>query len=349
MSEPALRLAEVSAGYGGPPVLHDVDLTVPPGGSVAVLGPSGCGKSTLLRAVAGLTPPSSGTIEIAGRKVDGPSVHVPPESRGAALVFQDLALWPHLTVAGNLSLVLEARGVAAASRPGFALTLAADVGLPAPLLERRPGELSGGERQRAALARALAQDPRVLLLDEPLTGLDRHLRRHLLSTLTKLREEKQIATLLVTHDHTEAFALAERVVVLSGGRVAQEGTPAEVHDRPASRFVAEFVGTASVLAAERTGGRVSTALGTFDADGAPGGPLVAVFRPGGLRLAAEGTAGRVTGCTYRGGDWMAEVKLGVDGPEVLVTTREVVAAGTPVCVVADPPGLVPSANSGGVA
>ena len=339
---PALEVSGLHVRHGDVLALRGIDLTVAPGECCAVLGPSGCGKTTLLRTIAGLVPAQRGRIAIGGRETDAPGSLVAPEDRRAALVFQDLALWPHMSVAGNIDFVLEARGVRRKERPAVVDRVRADVGLPEALLLRRPGELSGGERQRAALARALAQDPRILLLDEPLTGLDRHLRHRLLHTLAGLRAERRIATLVVTHDQEEAFALADRVAVLRDGVVEQEGTPEEIYARPATEFVADFVGAAALLPAERVDDAVVTALGTFPAPDAPGGPLCAVFRPEGVHeVESGGVPATVVDAFYRGGHVLVRAATEA-GEHVLVRSSRRPARGSRLVLRADPPALVPA-------
>lgn len=319
MTDVALRIETAEKNFGGVAVLRGVDLEVRAGTCVAVLGPSGCGKTTLLRAVAGLESLDSGTITVAGRVVDDGRTTVPPEKRNVGLVFQELALWPHLDVRRNLLFVLEARGVPRGERQDAVEAALRDVGLPPRLLERRPGELSGGERQRVAVARALVQEPALLLLDEPLTGLDRDRRLHLIATLRRLRAERGLATLLVTHDQAEAFALADRVAVLREGRVAQCAPPETVYRRPVSREVASFVGAASLLRVTRDESGLVTPVGTFPvpADCASG-PLVAVVRPEdvAVRPGTGSIPARVLDAFFQGDHWMLTVE--VNGSEVLV-------------------------------
>jgi ABC-type sugar transport system ATPase subunit len=214
--------------------LRGVDLRVEPGELVAVLGPSGSGKSTLLRAIAGLEPADSGRVLIDGADQSA----VPPARRGVAMVFQSFALFPHLSVERNIAFGLRARGEATDGVLETARSLRLDV-----LLDRRPGELSGGERQRVALARALVAGPRVLLLDEPLSNLDAQLRASARTEIRRVQERTGTTTLHVTHDQDEALALGHRVAVLHDGRVVQVGTPDELWERPASTWVARFVGT----------------------------------------------------------------------------------------------------------
>jgi ABC-type sugar transport system ATPase subunit len=216
--------------------LRGIDLAVEPGELVAVLGASGSGKSTLLRMIAGLEPADAGRVLIDGRD----QAAVPPPRRGVAMVFQSFALFPHLSVERNIGFGLRARREAdAAVRVREAARAVQLDGL----LDRRPGELSGGERQRVALARALAARPRVLLLDEPLSNLDAQLRASTRTEIRRLQERTGVTTLHVTHDQDEALALGHRVAVLRDGRVEQVGTPDEIWERPASTWVARFVGT----------------------------------------------------------------------------------------------------------
>jgi ABC-type sugar transport system ATPase subunit len=214
--------------------LRGVDLRVEPGELVAVLGPSGSGKSTLLKAIAGLEPADSGRVLIDGAD----QAAVPPARRGVAMVFQSFALFPHLSVERNIAFGLRARGEATDGVLETARSLRLDR-----LLDRRPGELSGGERQRVALARALVAGPRVLLLDEPLSNLDAQLRASARTEIRRVQERTGTTTLHVTHDQDEALALGHRVAVLHEGRVVQVGTPDDLWERPASTWVARFVGT----------------------------------------------------------------------------------------------------------
>jgi ABC-type sugar transport system ATPase subunit len=220
----------VSTAYA----LRGVDLTVRAGELMAVLGPSGSGKSTLLRAIAGLEPIDAGRVLID----DADQADVPPPRRGVAMVFQSFALFPHLSVERNIAFGLRARGETTA----HVLDTARSLGLEG-LLDRRPGELSGGERQRVALARALVANPRVLLLDEPLSNLDAQLRAGARVEVRRMQERTGVTTLHVTHDQDEALALGHRVAVLHEGRVVQVGTPDELWERPASTWIARFVGT----------------------------------------------------------------------------------------------------------
>ena len=344
--QPAVRLEGVSKRFGATVALDRLSLSVVRGECVGVLGPSGCGKSTLLRIVAGLERVDAGVVELEGTRTDDPKRRVPPEDRNVGLVFQEQALWPHMDVADNLNFVLDARGVSKADgREAKAHAAAEAAGFPLELLSRRPGELSGGERQRAAVARALVQEPAVLLLDEPLTGMDRDLRYQLIATLRRLRAERGLTTLLVTHDQREAFALADRVVVLKAGRVEQEGPPEEVYTRPVSQFVAEFVGLASCLPVRRDDGRLMTPLGTWPADGVPDGPVLAVFRPEDLRLSPGGEPNaKVRDVYYQGDHWMHVVELDDDGVEVVLRSAEAHAPGSALALESSCPAYVPAGS-----
>jgi multiple sugar transport system ATP-binding protein len=230
------KLTKVFAGGEG--AVNEVDLAVRDGELLVLLGPSGSGKSTLLRMIAGLEEPTGGDVLIGGEVV----THLPPQARGIAMVFQSYALYPHLTVAGNIAFPLEAQRVPKALRRERVERAAALLGL-GELLGRRPRELSGGERQRVALARALVREPAVLLLDEPLSNLDAKLRASAREELARFHARVGTTTLHVTHDQVEAMAMGDRIVVLDQGRVRQVGTPRELYDAPADTFVATFLGS----------------------------------------------------------------------------------------------------------
>ncbi|MFE0763188.1 ABC transporter ATP-binding protein [Streptomyces smyrnaeus] len=230
------RLAKVYPG--GVRALHDLDLTVRDGEFFALLGPSGCGKSTLLRTIAGLEAASGGTVHIGDRDVTA----LQPGERDIAMVFQDYALFPHMTVEENIAYPLKVKKVGRAERAAKARRTAEELGL-GRLVERKPGQLSGGQQQRAALARAMACRPRVFLFDEPLSNLDARMRLEARTFLKKLQRELGVTTVFVTHDQAEALAMADRLAVMESGELRQVGTPTEVFRRPASTFVASFIGS----------------------------------------------------------------------------------------------------------
>ena len=241
---PAVRFAGVTRHFGAVKAVDGVDLSIAPGEFFAMLGPSGSGKTTCLRLIAGFEQPDAGHIEIFGETVEG----LPPYRRAVNTVFQDYALFPHLSVGDNVAYGLRVRGVGRAERDRLAREALAMVKL-AGLEARRPAQLSGGQRQRVALARALVVRPKVLLLDEPLGALDLKLREEMQSELKSLQRALGLSFVFVTHDQSEALSMADRVAVFNEGRIVQVGPPEEVYERPATRFVAHFVGSANVLGA----------------------------------------------------------------------------------------------------
>jgi ABC-type Fe3+/spermidine/putrescine transport system ATPase subunit len=235
-----IALEQVTLRRGGAVVLDRVDLSVSPGEIVAVAGPSGSGKTTLLRVLLGFEVPEVGTVTLRGRAATALGrLLVPPEERNLAVVFQDLALWPHLTVRGNLAFGLDARGVPRRTRDERIAEMLIAVGLEG-RRDRYPGELSGGERQRVAIARALVLEPDAVLLDEPLSNLDVALKLDLLDLFDRLLRSRRVAVVSVTHDPIEAERLGDRIAVLEGGRIAQTGTASELANSPASEFVQRF-------------------------------------------------------------------------------------------------------------
>ena len=238
----AITVTGANKRYGDFRALDNVDFVVPAGSLTALLGPSGSGKSTLLRAIAGLDQPDTGTIVINGRDVTG----VPPQRRGIGFVFQHYAAFKHLTVRDNVAFGLKIRKLSKPEIDDKVDNLLRVVGLTG-FQTRYPSQLSGGQRQRMALARALAVDPEVLLLDEPFGALDAKVREDLRAWLRRLHDEVHVTTVLVTHDQSEALDVADRIAVLNEGRIEQVGTPAEVYDRPANAFVMSFLGAVSSL------------------------------------------------------------------------------------------------------
>jgi sn-glycerol 3-phosphate transport system ATP-binding protein len=290
-------------------VLEDVSLAVEPGEFVVLLGPSGCGKSTLLRIVAGLVSASSGEVWIDGARAD----ELEPKERGVALVFQNYALYPHMTVRANLAFPLKMARLAAEVINERVERTARSLGL-TELLERKPEALSGGQMQRVALGRALVREPRLFLFDEPLSNLDAQLRAEMRAEIARLvralADEHGTAALYVTHDQAEAMTLATRLVVLKRGRIEQAGAPLEVYRRPATTFVASFVGhpPMNLAGVEARAGRV--ALGPFQLL-APieHGPLTLGIRPEDIVL-GRGTALRSEHVERLGGQALVHVTLG---------------------------------------
>ncbi|MFJ3225218.1 ABC transporter ATP-binding protein [Streptomyces sp. NPDC086783] len=293
-----LRLEGATVRFGGRPVLDAVGLDVAEHEIVCVLGPSGSGKSTLLRAVAGLQALDAGRVLLDGRDQSG----VPAHRRGVGLMFQDHQLFPQRDVGGNVAFGLRMHGAAKSEQALRVRELLELVGLPGSA-SRAVASLSGGEQQRVALARALAPRPRLLMLDEPLGQLDRSLRERLVVELRELFSELGTTVLAVTHDQGEAFALADRVVVMRDGRIAQSGTPLDVWQRPADAFVARFLGFDNVAPATVTGAAADTPWGKVPvADGAPQGTRTLLVRPAGVRLVApaDGLRCTVAARTFRG-------------------------------------------------
>jgi putative spermidine/putrescine transport system ATP-binding protein len=325
-----LEVCEATVFYGANRVLDRVSLSAAGGEFIALLGASGCGKTTLLRAICGFVPLASGTIAVGRRDI----TKLPPDKRNIAMVFQSYALWPHMTVAQNIGYGLKLRGVGRveiARRIGELLAMLRLDGLG----ERKVTALSGGQRQRVALGRALAIDPQVLLLDEPLSNLDARIREEVRHEIKTLQQRLGITTVHVTHDRQEAMVMADRIVILDGGRVAQIGMPEEIYNRPNSPFVASFTGASNILPLwlRDTGGQVTIGDGSCGngvavdrslLDGRGIGragadiSLNAHFRSEDARLcppngAAEGCLvlrGEIVQCSYPGGFYRYAVRVG---------------------------------------
>jgi iron(III) transport system ATP-binding protein len=307
---PALALSEVSVRFGPVPAVDRVSLVLAPGELLALVGPSGSGKSTLLRAIAGIERLSSGRIEIAGRDVAGPRTFVEPEHRRVGMVFQDYALFPHLTVAANVAFGLTGPKPARADRARALLDL---VGL-ARYASSYPHVLSGGERQRVALARALAPEPSVLLLDEPFSSLDGELREQVREETVALLRRLGTTTVIVTHDADEAVRIADRIALLQQGRLLQCGDAQTLYMRPATIGAVRLFGDVNLLPGVCRHGWVQTPLGRFAANGVSEGARVSVcVRPHHLHLAAggAGVAARAAHVSFTGDD--AIVGVAVDG------------------------------------
>lgn len=252
----AIRIRGLAKTYGGLLVLGGFDLTVRRGEILVLLGPSGCGKTTVLRLIAGLEVPDAGTIEVDGQAVSGPGVMVPPERRRVGMVFQEYALFPHLTVAQNIAYGLT-RGTEDPSRVTELLEV---VGLRG-LEDRMAYELSGGQQQRVALARAMAREPLVVLLDEPFSNLDADLRQQLREEMREILQRTHTTAVFVTHDQEEALQIGDQVAVLNRGSVEQIGTPEEIYQQPRTRFIATFLGRADFLSATVTRDGLLTEIG----------------------------------------------------------------------------------------
>ncbi len=303
-----LAASGLTKWFGDTVAVDDASLDVREGETMALLGPSGCGKTTLLRAVAGLERPDRGTITVGGETLTGPGVHVPAEQRRIGMVFQDWALFPHMTVARNVAF-----GLGKAER-GRVAEMLARVGLSG-VADRYPGDLSGGQAQRVALARALAPRPRVLLFDEPFSNLDTELRAHVRSDVAALLAEVGITAVFVTHDQEEAFVVGDRVAVMREGRIVQVGTPSEVYEYPSSPWVATFVGAANVVAGVAAGGAAETVVGPVPIVAGIAGRCRVVIRPEHL-MVGNGDDGVVEAVEFYGHDTAYDIAL--DGARLQV-------------------------------
>jgi iron(III) transport system ATP-binding protein len=304
--------------------VDDVSLDIADGELVALLGPSGCGKTTTLRMIAGFIQPTGGQIRVGSRVVSDRNRVTPPEDRRMSMIFQSYAVWPHMTVYDNVAFGLKLK-----KRPAADVRAAAqrmlDVVQLGHLAKRYPSELSGGQQQRVALARALANEPETLLLDEPLSNLDANLREEMRFEIRRLHDEFRITSIYVTHDQSEAMVTADRIVVMNGGRIEQVGTPEEIYDTPATRFVAGFIGMNNVLGCELDRGRAVVAgvplafSSGLPSSKAPDGMPALAIRPHDIELSAhppngDGTSnilqGRVFRQSFLGGsrDYLVDVK-----------------------------------------
>ena len=308
--------------------LDALDLTIGRGEMFVLLGGSGSGKTTLLRALGGFSPVSAGRIVLGGQDI----THLPPHRRPVNTTFQSYALFPHMTVAENVGFGLRRQGLARAEIDRRVTELLALVRLP-DVGARRPDALSGGQRQRIALARALAPRPRLLLLDEPLSALDRNLREQTRQELLRVQAETGTTFVLVTHDQDEALAIATRIGLLHRGRLEQVGTPAEIYERPATRYAAEFMGAANILPATAgPGGVVIDGIGAVHTGSAAPGPLHVALRPERLALGRAGpnvVAGTIERSAYRGASIEHAVRL-PGGPLLLVAQPLAQGLGTPL-------------------
>ena len=320
----SLRLRNLTKLYGGQAAVDHIHLDVDHGGLVCLLGPSGCGKTTTLRLLAGFIEPDDGEIFVGDRRVSAPGRTLPPEQRNMSMIFQSYALWPHMTIAENVAYGLKLRNLQRSemeSRVQKVLTLVRMESMAG----RYPAELSGGQQQRVALARALVVEPETLLLDEPLSNLDANLREEMRFEIRRLHDEFRYTTVYVTHDQAEAMTTADLIVVMNLGRIEQVGSPEDVYERPASEFVARFIGGTNILRGRHRGGNVieigdRLALQCGHGE-APEGPEAAVsIRLPHIQLETEpptepgrnSAPGRVMRQVYLGGtrDYLVELETG---------------------------------------
>ena len=315
-----VELKQVRKSFGTAEVVHGVDITIEDGEFCVLVGPSGCGKSTLLRMIAGLENISGGEICIGGRVVN--QVH--PKERDIAMVFQNYALYPHMTVAANMGFSLSLRGESKAVITERVRAAAEILDL-APLLERYPRQLSGGQRQRVAMGRAIVRDPQVFLFDEPLSNLDAKLRVAMRTEIKELHQRLKTTTVYVTHDQIEAMTMADKIVVMHDGRVEQTGAPLELYDRPANRFVAGFIGSPAMnfLPARVNGAGVSLASGFSIPVGkqlTENQDLVLGIRPEHLEIASDGFEAEVIVVEPTGSETQLYARVGEQ--EIAAVFRE---------------------------
>jgi len=311
-----VKIQDIRKSYGALEVIHGLNVDISDGEFVALVGPSGCGKSTLLRMIAGLEPIDGGTIAIGERVVN----NLPPSQRDIAMVFQTYALYPHKSVAENMGFALKVSGTPRADIDRRVREAAEILSL-TDYLDRKPRHLSGGQRQRVAMGRAIVRDPDVFLFDEPLSNLDAKLRIQMRTEIKELHQRLRTTTVFVTHDQIEAMTLADRIVVMQGGRIEQIGTPLELYDNPINDFVATFIGAPSMnlLMAERKDGTVSVGPQVFPGPGGTGKVKLGV-RPEHLILADDGIPMQVKVVEPTGAETM--VFLRFEGQDVTAVFRE---------------------------
>jgi iron(III) transport system ATP-binding protein len=339
----AVSTADLQLHYGQTAVLKGIDIALGRGKTLALLGPSGCGKTTLLRLVAGLLAPSKGSVSIAGNVVADAATgaFAPPEKRNLGMVFQDYALWPHMTVGGNVAFPLEMRGVGRADRQARTMRALDRVGLSA-FADRRPSDLSGGQQQRVAIARAIVAEPQLILFDEPLSNLDRELRENMVGELAELIASLGLTAIYVTHDHSEALTLADQVAVMRAGHVEQLASPDALIASPATPEVADFLRLGGIAELERQGSNwvlkgseIVLMPASADASGAARILIpVPAITPG--EIEAGGLSATVLRSQFRGDGHLATVSLaGIERIELQVLSRTKLRPGETVGLAID--------------
>ncbi|TPQ51430.1 ABC transporter ATP-binding protein [Prosthecomicrobium hirschii] len=318
----SVQIRDVRKSFGAVSIIKGVDVEIREGEFVILVGPSGCGKSTLLRMIAGLEHITSGDILIGDRVVN----NVPPKERDIAMVFQNYALYPHMKVADNMAFSLKLRK-APQSEIDQRVKRAAEILSLTPLLDRYPRQLSGGQRQRVAMGRAIVRDPQVFLFDEPLSNLDAKLREEMQIELRQIQRTLGTTTILVTHDQVEAMSLSDRIVVMNTGRVEQIGTPQETYERPASAFVANFLGKTNEFAGTIEVGVQPARIvaGSWSAPAPAGfsGPVTVSVRPEkiGFAGADQGLAARVAIRIFQGNHWLFQCETEC-GPAIVIRQND---------------------------
>ncbi|QTF10116.1 ABC transporter ATP-binding protein [Brenneria izadpanahii] len=329
-----LKLEQVSKKFGEQTVVRDLSLTIPAGAFTALLGPSGCGKTTTLRIMAGLEQLSQGRLSLGDKTLADQRLHLPPEERNMGMVFQSYALWPHMTVAENVGYPLKLKKVNGAARQKRVMEALDAVELAA-CADRSPQDLSGGQRQRVALARCLVSEPQVMLLDEPLANLDRHLRATMEQTFRDFHRRTGATFVYVTHDQAEAMALASHIAVMHQGELMQWGSPQQLYQYPQNAWVARFIGKGSILtlpvadnAARLDGAQLHNGLERVSAAGL-GRPIL--IRPEHVEIAASGAAAQVESCIYQGERYLLQLRL-ADGQPLTAYHHSPVDERQPVAV-----------------
>lgn len=333
---PRLTIRNLDKVFGGAKAVDGVSLDIPDGAFLALLGPSGCGKTTLLRMIAGLEQPDGGEILFDDRQIASPAATLPPERRNLGMVFQSYALWPNMTVRGNIEFGLKIAGLDAGERNRRIAEVLDVVGLTG-LESRRPHALSGGQRQRVALARSLAMRPRLILLDEPLANLDAHLREAMLVEFRRIHSVTGATFVFVTHDQDEAMAVATHVAVMNRGRLEQAGEPEHLYRQPQTEMVARFIGKGRTLPVDITasqGGQCTVRLGESQlpvAGNAPVGPGWLCFHASDLAVALERGHFRaeLVGQVFQNGAYLSHfAPLGIDVETISLPLKERMAPGT---------------------
>jgi iron(III) transport system ATP-binding protein len=326
MTESLISVSGVTVRFDGTTALDDFSLDVPHGSLLTLVGPSGCGKTTALRVIAGFQDVAEGSVTIRGIEILGPGINVPPEKRRVGMVFQEYALFPHISVAENVG--YGVRGSNRVERVGEVLELVGLTGYD----KRFPNELSGGEQQRVALARALAPEPDVVLLDEPFSNLDAPQRERMRRELKKIIRAAKVTAVLVTHDQAEALAIADVVAVMRAGRIVKTGAPDDVYRSPVDPWVAGFLGDAVMLGGTVSNGTVETTIGEIECDLAEGTAVKVMVRPEWIHpTPASPGLGVVTDTEFYGHDQRVEISL-PDGPviEALVPSLQAIRIGDTV-------------------
>jgi iron(III) transport system ATP-binding protein len=325
-----VELVGLTKRYGEQAVVDRVDLAIEHGKLVCLLGPSGCGKTTTLRLIAGFVTPDDGAVVVGGKRLSSPGWALPPERRNMSMIFQSYALWPHMTIAENVGYGLKVRKRPAAEIAERVAAMLTVIQLEH-LAARYPGELSGGQQQRVALARALVVKPETLLLDEPLSNLDANLREEMRFEVRRLHDEYKYTTVYVTHDQVEAMTTADVIVVMNRGRIEQRGTPEEIYQRPATEFVARFIGGTNLLKGTASGDNVVACPGVTlrcgQGQAAPQGETAVSIRLHDVELSRTGNGasdsnvarGRVVRQVYLGAsrDYLVALEA---GPQIRATT-----------------------------